>query len=144
MERSDPRQVDRTLSAWLPDLVDPTQRVGDLWLRLHPDLFAADIDETLTRARSFTGRHPLPAVDPDALRGLKFAEALPADLAVDTAARRVVDTVHADMILGREHRSAPSTRVLRIDLTPLRVRDRSTTCRCVKSAGGSAQPADMR
>lgn len=93
--------VNRTLAAWLPDLVDPTQRVGDLWLRLHADLSAADIAVGLAAARQVTDPRPLPSVDPDALRGLKFGEALPPDLAVDTAAQRMVDQVNAERILAR-------------------------------------------
>jgi ATP-dependent Lhr-like helicase len=95
-------RVNRTLTAWLPDLVDPTQRVGDLWLRLHTDLSAADIAAALAAARMSTGPRPLPAVDPEALRGLKFSESLPTDLAVDTAARRMVDVVNADRVLAKE------------------------------------------
>jgi len=62
-------RVNRTLTAWLPDLVDPTQRVGDLLLRLHTDLSAADIVDALASARTAAGPRPLPATDPEALRG---------------------------------------------------------------------------
>ncbi len=88
-------RVNRTLMAWLPDLVDPTQRVGDLWLRLHSDLTASDVRRALESARLHQGDRPLPAVDTDAVRGLKFSEALPADLAVDTVARRLIDATNA-------------------------------------------------
>lgn len=99
-------RVNRTLAAWLPNLIDPTQRVGDLWLRLHPDLSAGDINGALADARAATGARPLPAVDPDALRGLKFADALPEDLAVDTAARRMVDAANAERVLRGTSASA--------------------------------------
>jgi len=97
-------RVNRTLTAWLPDLVDPTQRVGDLWLRLHPDLTARVIRDRLAAAWDSDEPRPLPAVDPDALRGLKFSEALPADLAADSAARRLVDAEHATDVLRRPTR----------------------------------------
>lgn len=95
------------MTAWLPGLVDPTQRVGDLWLRLHPDLSAGDIADGLAAARTNSGPRPLPVVDPDALRGLKFGEALPADLALDTASRRLVDPVNADRILSSHPHQRP-------------------------------------
>ena len=80
-----------TLQAWLPDLVDPHQRLNETWLRLHRDLDVEQITEALAVARASTDPRPLPGVDRRALNGLKFSDALPLDLAIDTLARRMVD-----------------------------------------------------
>jgi len=84
-------KVNRTLMAWLPTLVDPTQRLNETWLRLHGDLTMQEITDELTAARASVDPRPLPAVDAEALRGLKFSEALPRDLANETLARRMID-----------------------------------------------------
>jgi len=92
--------ANRTLAPWLPDLVDPTQRLNELWLRLHADLPGADIQAGLARARANLSVRPLPPVDRDALNGLKFSESLPPDLAADTAARRLVAADGASAVLA--------------------------------------------
>lgn len=97
-------KVNRTLQAWLPDLADPTQRLNEAWLRLYPDLTASGIAERLAVARTIEGQRPLPAVDLAALRGLKFNEALPHDLAVRTLSQRMVDEAGAFRILEQPPR----------------------------------------
>ena len=92
-------KVNRTLMAWLPTLVDPTQRLNETWLRLHGDLTIDQISEALQTARKSTDPRPLPAVDAEALRGLKFSEALPRDLAIDTLAHRMIDERGAEKVL---------------------------------------------
>jgi len=84
-------KTNRTLQAWLPDLVDHTQRIGEMLLRLHGDLELDQIRAGFAAARTFQGERPLPAVDAKAVRGLKFSAALPVEMALDSLARRTVD-----------------------------------------------------
>src|SRR5664279_6216969 len=96
-------KVNRTLMAWLPTLVDPTQRLNETWLRLHGDLTIDQITVDLETARTSVDPRPLPAVDAEALRGLKFSEALPRDLAIDTLAHRMIDEGGAGKALTMPH-----------------------------------------
>lgn len=84
-------RANRTLTAWLPDLVDPVQRMSSDRLRLFSALTQADVVAGLDRARRNPPLDLLPPVDPSALRGLKFAACLPPALAVDTVGQRLTD-----------------------------------------------------
>lgn len=89
------------IAAWLPALVDPSQRLDEVRLRLFPDLDHCQIVDQLTAARAHVDHRPNPVPDAKAMDGMKFAVALPADLALDTVARRISDPVGARSVLDR-------------------------------------------
>ncbi|MEV0675710.1 DEAD/DEAH box helicase [Actinosynnema sp. NPDC050436] len=93
--------ANRTLHASLPELVDPRQRIGDHSLRFRPDLTVEEVNRCLARREL----RP-PEVNPSAVSGLKFAAALPEDLAIATVAERLVDLAGA-----RASLEAPRTHV---------------------------------
>jgi ATP-dependent helicase Lhr and Lhr-like helicase len=70
-----------TLHATLPGLVDPLQRVDNLSLRLRRDLTMAELRTAVRAAQD----RPLaaPAINDEALPGLKFSTALPRSIAAD-------------------------------------------------------------
>lgn len=81
-------RANATLTASLGNLADPVQRPTDTHVRLRQDLSPADwkaaraeLPDALT----------LPTVDPRAVRGLKFAAALPERVATATLAQRLAD-----------------------------------------------------
>ncbi|WP_216212773.1 hypothetical protein [Amycolatopsis aidingensis] len=74
-------------------MVDPRQRIGDRSLRLLPELTPRDVNAGL---RALTP-HP-PEVNDQAISGLKFSAALPAELARDTVAARLADHEHAGQV----------------------------------------------
>ncbi|MFE7719141.1 DEAD/DEAH box helicase [Nocardia rhizosphaerihabitans] len=92
-------KVNRTIAAWAPELVPSRQRIGTESLRLHPDLTVADIRAGLAALRAADYR-PLPSVDANALRGLKFSAALPEHLAYATLGARLSDVGRALTVLG--------------------------------------------
>jgi ATP-dependent Lhr-like helicase len=86
-----------TVHAALVGTSDPLQRVDNLALRVRRDLGA----RALRAAIDATADHPLqpPAVTDEALRGLKFATALPTGLAAQTLAERLADPQGASAVL---------------------------------------------
>jgi ATP-dependent Lhr-like helicase len=78
------------LAAGLGDLVEPTAVVGDLRLRLRPHVSALDLSKALEKRQDdlLAAR---PNIDADAVDGLKFAAAIPSDLATETLAARLTD-----------------------------------------------------
>lgn len=92
-------KANRTLAAWAPDLVLPRQRIGAESLRLHSDLSVGDIRRGLAALRASSGERPLPLVDKNALKGLKFAAALPEELARRTLAARTVNKPAAETVI---------------------------------------------
>ncbi|MDQ2706430.1 MAG: DEAD/DEAH box helicase [Actinomycetota bacterium] len=89
--------ANRTLHASL-QVVDPKQRVGDQLLRLHHNIDLREAAAALSAHEgSELGEAP---VDPQALRGLKFSEALPEALASQTVARRLGDFRGAASVLS--------------------------------------------
>ncbi|TQJ04089.1 ATP-dependent Lhr-like helicase [Amycolatopsis cihanbeyliensis] len=82
--------ANRSLQASLPGLVDPRQRIDDRSLRLLPELTSKTINAGL---RTLTPHAP--EVNDQAITGLKFAAALPVELARDTVAARLADYEHA-------------------------------------------------
>jgi ATP-dependent Lhr-like helicase len=89
-------RVNATLVATLSGIADATQRPTDLFLRLTSDL-------TADRWRAAIGEHVnlvSPQVDLRAVRGLKFAEVLPDDLAAATVAERIVDRDNTRRVLN--------------------------------------------
>ncbi|GAA4479495.1 DEAD/DEAH box helicase [Rhodococcus olei] len=97
-------KANRTLAAWASDLVPARQRVGAESLRLHSDLSVEEIRHGLAALRTHTGDQPHPLVDRNALKGLKFAAALPESLARRTLAARTVDVRAAAAVLREKAR----------------------------------------
>lgn len=97
-------KANRTLAAWTPDLVPPRQRIGAESLRLHGDLSVEDIRRGLAVLRTSDGERPLPLVDKDALKGLKFSAALPESLARRALAARIVNRPAAETVLHEKAR----------------------------------------
>jgi len=90
-------RANATLAATLSDLVDREQRFTDTYLRMRPDLTRGMWQEAAADAEQ---RLCLPDVEPDALTGLKFSEALPERLALATAAARLADLPSAEQVLA--------------------------------------------
>ncbi|MGW3744975.1 DEAD/DEAH box helicase [Streptomyces sp. NPDC005146] len=89
-------QVNATLAASLGSVALPAQRINDCWIRIREDISPqlwkqaiADASENLS----------LPEIDAQALKGLKFAEALPPRLAEATLALRFSDVNGALAVL---------------------------------------------
>jgi ATP-dependent helicase Lhr and Lhr-like helicase len=94
-------RANATLAATLADILDANQRVDDLSLRLSPDLTPAGWRAATADAAT---RICLPEVDDQALRGLKFSDALPYRLATATLATRLADVPHAAAVLAEPAR----------------------------------------
>lgn len=82
--------ANRSLQASLPTIVDPRQRIDEKSIRLLPGL---SVQEFGTAVGAVQWRDP--AVDANALRGLKFSSALPDELAKHTLGVRLGDRAHA-------------------------------------------------
>ncbi|MBJ7480053.1 DEAD/DEAH box helicase [Rhodococcus erythropolis] len=95
-------KANRTLGAWIPDLIVPRQMSRADCVRLHRDLSVQDIRDGLAAARAHDAPRPLPAVDKGALRGLKFSVALPEQLARQTMSSRLVNSIGAERVLADE------------------------------------------
>lgn len=85
-------RVNATLKATLGGLADESARVDDLSIRLRADLRPATWREAVG---TLAERMRMPEVDEKALAGLKFSEALPRPLAVDTLGARLADAENA-------------------------------------------------
>ncbi|CAL9553390.1 ATP-dependent RNA helicase RhlE [Streptomyces sp. enrichment culture] len=90
-------RANATLAASLPSVTLPHRRVEDRFIRLRDDLTAQSWRAAVADAR--TGL-TLPEVDVRAVRGLKFAEALPPRLAEATLAARLADEDGARAVLA--------------------------------------------
>lgn len=91
--------ANRTLQASLPTVVDPRQRIDEKSIRL----IAGVTVEEFSAAVSQVQWHE-PAVDANALRGLKFSAALPTNLAAQTLSARLGDRSSAEGVAS-EYRS---------------------------------------
>jgi ATP-dependent Lhr-like helicase len=89
-------RANATLVATLPELADPAQRPTDFSVRLRPDMTVEQWRSALVDAG---GRLRLPEIEPKALAGLKFGEALPPQLARATLAARLADLDGARQVL---------------------------------------------
>ncbi len=89
-------RANATLAATLSGLVDVSQRFDDASIRLRADLTRETWEAATADA---TERLCLPDVDERALAGLKFSEALPANLAYATLAARLADLNSAATVL---------------------------------------------
>ncbi|MFJ8488786.1 DEAD/DEAH box helicase [Streptomyces sp. NPDC094038] len=90
-------RANATLAASLPSVATPQRRLADHWIRLRDDLTPARWKAAVADA---SARLCLPEVDGRAVRGLKFAEALPARLAEATLAARATDEAGARTVLA--------------------------------------------
>ncbi|MFF4265620.1 DEAD/DEAH box helicase [Streptomyces virginiae] len=90
-------RANATLAATLDELAVPGQRINDHWIRLREDVTPASWKSLSGGAAD---RLCLPAVDERAVRGLKFAEALPARLAEATLSARLADLGPAVAVLA--------------------------------------------
>lgn len=98
--------ANRTLHASL-DIVDPKQRLDDRVLRLR---HGTDLREAAAELRASKVAELVdPAVNPFALRGLKFSAALPEALARETISRRLGDTGGAATALREDRMLASET-----------------------------------
>jgi ATP-dependent Lhr-like helicase len=78
-----------TLATALGPVADADGRADNHRLRLRGDVSPAELRAALDRLPA--GEVPAPAVDDDAVAGLKFGDILPPELATDTLARRLRD-----------------------------------------------------
>lgn len=94
-------RTNATLASTLSSVTAPGQRVTDQWIRLREDVTAQEWRSVATE-----GAAPLclPEVSERAVRGLKFAEALPPRLAQATLAARLADEDGARKVLGESVR----------------------------------------
>lgn len=90
-------RANATLAATLLPAVSPHRRAHAHWVRLRDDLSREDWATAMAQASEGLS---LPEIDGRAVRGLKFAEALPARLAEATLAARTVDEAGARAALG--------------------------------------------
>lgn len=98
------QKVNRTLTAWLPSIVDPVQRIDGQRIRLFPDLTRDEIAIALDAARRSPDPLALPPVNQHSLRALKFTDCLPEELALATVGRRLADPLGARSILDGNYR----------------------------------------
>jgi ATP-dependent Lhr-like helicase len=90
-------RTNATLAAALPAVVEPAGRLHDRRL-LRDGVDTAGFADAVRRARDEP--MPAPAVAEEAVRGLKFADALPAGLAARTLAERLADVPGAERVLA--------------------------------------------
>ncbi|WP_042366879.1 DEAD/DEAH box helicase [Streptacidiphilus neutrinimicus] len=90
-------RANATLAASLSGVVSPHQRTGDLWIRLRDEIGLPEWRKARAEAESALC---LPEVDVRAVRGLKFADALPQRLAEATLAVRAADEAGAVKVLA--------------------------------------------
>ncbi|MFH9007209.1 DEAD/DEAH box helicase [Streptomyces afghaniensis] len=90
-------RANATLASTLCGVAAPAQQISDCWIRLRENL-------TLEVWKQVSNTAPahlcLPEVDERAVRGLKFADALPPKLAESTLARRLADLESAAKVLA--------------------------------------------
>jgi ATP-dependent Lhr-like helicase len=94
-------RANATLAASLSPVTVPHRRVDDRFIALRDDLTAQAWQAALTDARAGL---TLPEIDIRAVRGLKFAEALPERLAEATLAARLADEPGARAVLAEDVR----------------------------------------
>jgi ATP-dependent Lhr-like helicase len=94
-------RANATLAATLSHLTDGVQRFDDASIRMRADL---SLEMWKAGTSDAIERMCLPDVDPRALAGLKFSEALPERLAYATLAARLADLDSAERVLGERVR----------------------------------------
>jgi ATP-dependent helicase Lhr and Lhr-like helicase len=90
------KAANRALQAWLDGAADQTRQPENLWLRLADTTAPAAVRQLAMEGRA-AGRFTIP--DDEALRGLKFADCLPPDLALRALAARMTDPEGASAAL---------------------------------------------
>ncbi|MEU9538707.1 DEAD/DEAH box helicase [Streptomyces mirabilis] len=96
-------RANATLAATLLPVVSPHRRAHAHWIRLRDDLTREDWANAMAQADEGLS---LPEIDGHAVRGLKFADALPPRLAEATLAARTVDEAGARLTLEEPVRFA--------------------------------------
>jgi ATP-dependent helicase Lhr and Lhr-like helicase len=91
-------RANATLAAALSAVVEPAGRLHDRHLRVRDGVDTSALTDAVRRAGSEP--MPAPAVAEEAVRGLKFADALPAGLAARTLAERLADVPGAERVLA--------------------------------------------
>ncbi|MGW1210296.1 DEAD/DEAH box helicase [Streptomyces sp. NPDC002499] len=94
-------RANATLAATLAEVAVPAQQINDCWIRLREDLTPDDWKQASAAAPDHLC---LPEVDERAVKGLKFADALPPRLAESTLARRLADLESAARVLSEPAR----------------------------------------
>lgn len=89
--------ANRTLQASLPSVIDHRQRIDEKSVRLLPGVTVQEFSAAIAAAEWSD-----PAVDANALRGLKFSAALPPELATQTLAARLSDVRHAQAVAAEQ------------------------------------------
>jgi ATP-dependent Lhr-like helicase len=90
-------RANATLASALREATTDPPRLHDCWLRLRPDLEVGRLRAAIRRAREVP--LPSPAVDPELVAGLRFAELLPPRLVEAVLAGRLGDPVGAEAAL---------------------------------------------
>ncbi|MGH3312477.1 MAG: DEAD/DEAH box helicase [Streptomyces sp.] len=90
-------RANATLAASLGSVAVPAQRINGCWIRMREDVETRAWKQAVADA---AGQLCLPEVDAQAVKGLKFAEALPPRLAEATLAARFSDVEGARAVLG--------------------------------------------
>ncbi|OBA59854.1 ATP-dependent helicase [Mycobacterium sp. 1100029.7] len=88
--------ANRTLQASLPSLIDPRQRINEKSVRLLPAVTVQEFSAAIAAAAWAD-----PAVEANALQGLKFSSALPPELATQTLAARLGDLPYATAVAAQ-------------------------------------------
>ncbi|WP_329062107.1 DEAD/DEAH box helicase [Streptomyces sp. NBC_01429] len=99
-------RANATLAATLGTVAAPAQRVNDCWIRLREDVSQQEWQQTRSDAPDHLC---LPDIDERAVKGLKFAEALPPRLARATLAVRFADPEGARKVLDEPVRFVSGT-----------------------------------
>lgn len=94
-------RANATLTATLSEITDGLQRFDDVSIRLRTDL---TVEAWRNATHGAAARLRLPAVDDEALDGLKFSAALPRRLAEATLAARLADVHGAAVVLNEPTR----------------------------------------
>jgi ATP-dependent Lhr-like helicase len=89
------------LEALDPGLVAEDGRTNDFTLRISAEAGAGRLRVTLQKLLTGPWEVPSVPIDERALRGLKFSDMLPADLAADTISRRLIDGPAAAFVAAR-------------------------------------------
>ncbi|MGI8416064.1 MAG: hypothetical protein ACR2P2_07620 [Nakamurella sp.] len=89
------------LDAVDPGLVAEEGRTSDFSLRIAADAGSGRLRSALRALRSTKLESVVIAVDPGAIRGLKFGDLLPKHLAIDTVSRRMLDRESTGLVVGK-------------------------------------------
>lgn len=91
-------RANATLAGALPAVTDHGIGYDNHRLRLRPDLTPAELSQATAAVGDLVDIRP--AVSEDAVRGLKFSDVLPPDLARETVALRLADHKHGRQVLA--------------------------------------------